>query len=225
MATFSDLLTLMLTFFVLLLSMSSMDDKALSDAFGFFKDKMGLLKQSASVKTTNPSAIPVSAFLTRQVLTGLDGEDLRDAEQAARLVMKIEKMIDENKLEHLLEVRQVLDGISITIAAQVWFGDGDDLQSSSFPILDALADLLTSNPSLHLQASGVQGSITPGRDPWVQATARGLSVLAYLLSLSMVEARQLSVAGYGPGWKFGGLSRSPDKLELTLTVANQALRT
>jgi chemotaxis protein MotB len=51
MVTFSDLLTLMLTFFVLLLSMSSMDNKALREAFGFFAGTRGGLEMEGKGAT------------------------------------------------------------------------------------------------------------------------------------------------------------------------------
>ncbi len=41
MATFADLVTLLITFFVLLLSMSSLDASAVSDSFGFFDAQPG----------------------------------------------------------------------------------------------------------------------------------------------------------------------------------------
>ncbi len=43
MATFSDLVTLLITFFVLLLSMSSLDAKVLEETVGFFNGRLGAL--------------------------------------------------------------------------------------------------------------------------------------------------------------------------------------
>ncbi|MCA9669730.1 MAG: hypothetical protein KC503_29250 [Myxococcales bacterium] len=44
--TFSDVLTLLITFFVLLISMSSMDSKRLRETFGFFRGALGSLGSS-----------------------------------------------------------------------------------------------------------------------------------------------------------------------------------
>lgn len=44
MDTLSDLIFLMITFFVLLITMSSMDQKAVKDAFGLFDEASGVLK-------------------------------------------------------------------------------------------------------------------------------------------------------------------------------------
>ena len=43
MATFSDLVTLLITFFVLILSMSSLDAKTMDETFGFFNGRLGAL--------------------------------------------------------------------------------------------------------------------------------------------------------------------------------------
>lgn len=67
MATFSDLVTLLITFFVLLLTMSSLDSKALKDSFGFFNDRIGPMEQGAAgampdmrVEIPQPPIIQVS---------------------------------------------------------------------------------------------------------------------------------------------------------------------
>ncbi len=44
MATFSDMMTLLLTFFVLLLSMSSMDQKSVKEAIGSLQGALGVLQ-------------------------------------------------------------------------------------------------------------------------------------------------------------------------------------
>jgi len=60
MATFSDLVTLLITFFVLLLSMSSLDSKPLKDTFGFFDDRIGVLHMSDSSPSSPVKSTPVS---------------------------------------------------------------------------------------------------------------------------------------------------------------------
>ena len=47
--TFSDVLTLLMTFFVLLISMSSMDSKKLQETFGFFTGALGILEPGEPV--------------------------------------------------------------------------------------------------------------------------------------------------------------------------------
>ncbi|MBH25876.1 MAG: hypothetical protein CMH57_15825 [Myxococcales bacterium] len=60
MATFSDLVTLLITFFVLLLSMSSLDSKPLKDTFGFFDQRIGVLHMSSSSPQSAIKSTPIS---------------------------------------------------------------------------------------------------------------------------------------------------------------------
>ncbi len=57
MATFADLLNLLITFFVMLLAMSSMDNKKLKDFMGFFSGAYGVLNKSQQMKSSNIGAV------------------------------------------------------------------------------------------------------------------------------------------------------------------------
>jgi len=157
MATFSDLLTLMLTFFVLLLTMSSMDNKALKDTFGFFNSKMGLLKKVTTEDSHGSSALPVNSFLSQQVFTKLENSLREKGGQTARMAMLIEHLIDENNMEDIIQVRKVPGGIAITVAAEAMFEkDSLNLSEDGMAVLDSVADLLNNHSHLHLKANGIQ---------------------------------------------------------------------
>lgn len=70
MATFSDLVTLLITFFVLLLSMSSLDAKVLDDTVGFFNGRLGALgtttEASLTASDVNAPEAPVLPSLRQQ---------------------------------------------------------------------------------------------------------------------------------------------------------------
>lgn len=81
MVTFSDLLTLMLTFFVLLLSMSSLDTKALKETFSSFLDIAGIdqIDGSAAQSTNNPQdhySTLRRSVIKRIASSGLIGSDV-----------------------------------------------------------------------------------------------------------------------------------------------------
>ena len=59
MVTFSDLLTLLLTFFVLLLTMSSMDDQKFRESFGQLTPTPGVLTQWGATQLIHPNLIPL----------------------------------------------------------------------------------------------------------------------------------------------------------------------
>lgn len=218
MATFSDLLTLMLTFFVLLLTMSSMDNKALKDTFGFFNAKMGLLKKVATQDQQSSSALPVNSFLSQQVFTKLENSLREKGGQTARMAMLVEHLIDENNLEDIIQVRSVPGGIAITIAATALFiGDSLKLSSDGMAVMDSIADLIKEHPNLHLKIDGIQQKPMPKTDPWQLAIDRALALIDYLIRSTGADSHQLAVSGYGPGWEFEGLPDKAAKINMTIT--------
>ncbi len=57
MLTFGDLLTLLITFFVLLISMSSMQQKKIAQAFGFFSGALANLERAKGTRSDNPRVV------------------------------------------------------------------------------------------------------------------------------------------------------------------------
>ena len=71
MVTCSDLVTLLLTFFVMIIAMSSMDSKVLKDSFGFFSAVTGPLEFSREheVKVAEQEIVPVTETLLMNAFT------------------------------------------------------------------------------------------------------------------------------------------------------------
>ena len=84
MATFADLVTLLLTFFVLLLTMSSLDTKALKSSFGFFDGAVGVLARAhadlsfSKPTIANPVMSPSSFKASSSGVLGASAGDLAE---------------------------------------------------------------------------------------------------------------------------------------------------
>lgn len=215
MATFSDLVTLLLTFFVLLISMSSMDSRALKQTFGFFDDAMGPLDKVAATEIHNESPSPIQAVIANQIIRRLGNS--RRVSQAPRLVAQaLDRVIDKNDLEDVLEARMLPEGLVLSVAAGVLFSeDGTRLRPEAALVLAAVADLLL-EPNIRGEIQGRQLSAGSGYDPWRLAGERALLVNDYLQRAG-VPADKLAVAAYGPGWTDDTLPGQPAKINFVLT--------
>jgi chemotaxis protein MotB len=219
MATFSDLLTLMLTFFVLLLSMASMDNKALRETFGFFKDRMGLLNKISPTdsKPANQANTPVATFVSNAVISKLKGVS-KGQIKPQHIVKLIERSVDTSGLEHLIQARYVPNGIAISIATELLFGkDSTKLSVNAYPILDSMASIIRPSDELNLRIEGVQEKSVGTKDPYDVAIDRSLAIVDYMMGPANVPTRKLSIAAYGSGWSRMGLPGAPSKIELVLT--------
>ncbi|NLA75667.1 MAG: OmpA family protein [Deltaproteobacteria bacterium] len=196
MVTFSDLSTLLLTFFVLLLSMSSMDDKSLKSLFTNFTSASGILNFKKRGEIYRPKDIMIHGIYDRLKDTTIikrpddpvdvpaDTDDIfmtetggqvaiQNIEGGFKLVFGHKIMFESAKAEIREEMKPVLDEVAKFIKAshfQVYIdGHTDDLPISTkeFP----------SNTMLSLN--------------------RAYNIMIYLLKEGGVGADNLSLGGYG----------------------------
>jgi len=196
MVTFSDLATLLLTFFVLLLSMSSMDDKSLKSLFTNFTSACGILnfkelgdvyrpkevlidgiyqqlKDSLVIKRSDdPVNIPSESEET--FLTESGGQVvMQDTEGGFKLVFGHKLMFESGKAEIKDEMKPILDQVAKFIKAstfQVYIDGHTDnipIKSKEFP----------SNTNLSL--------------------ARAYNVMIYLIQEGGVGSDAIALGGYG----------------------------
>ena len=216
MGTFADLLTLMLTFFVLLLSMGSMDQRSLKNTFGFFDGALGVLGRTASSEITKTAMMPINAVISSDTIAELS-DVIRDAEvPTSAMTLRLERIIDENNLEYLLEARSIPGGVVIIFDAKVLFSDdGHRLRQEAEPILAAFGDLL-SDPKLQLRVESRHQQENKQSDVWQLATDQALLIVEHLLAVVSCNPRQLSVAAYGPGWKTEALPGKDTKVAFVM---------
>ena len=129
LVTFGDLLTLLITFFVLLISMSSMDQKKLKDAFGFFSGALGNLQSGRGGK--QQESLPISGQVTPMKKTGRAKSRTRTPESA---VVNIQRLVrTSNRLvDRLRDMRR-------------------DASKGIHPIDENLLDLLSGSQSVQIQ--------------------------------------------------------------------------
>ena len=145
--TFTDLLQLLMTFFVLLLTMSSMDSKKLKQTFGMFTGAVGTLgtgsgqEESVPPLTIRPAVVP-NTFDTQfgpDMTPAIDNEEL----DIKKLLEEAARQSVESKL---IEVERTENGIRLRVAAQAAFtGEGrPKLSDEAQRLLLDIADLAAS---------------------------------------------------------------------------------
>ncbi len=129
LVTFGDLLTLLITFFVLLISMSSMDQKKLKDAFGFFSGALGNLESGQGGK--QQESLPISGQVTPLQRTGQAKSRTRTPEGAVVHIQRLLRM--SNRLvDRLRDMRR-------------------DSSKGVHPIDENLLDLLSGSQSVQIR--------------------------------------------------------------------------
>lgn len=200
LVTFGDLITLMLTFFVLMLSMSSMEQSKIEEAFEHFGGKpfvlkggqssvIGLKEESQKSMSTQIQSGMELARLVRKVLQSDEGGDVSPG---------------ENVLDATGEVRIKgdKDGQTIVFSGSFLFEEGSAvLKVGAMPVLDGIVKVLEVGDE-HVSVEGHTNDTEIPLDPahedrWDLSAARAVNILKYLNQKGKIKSKRLSAAGYG----------------------------
>ncbi|MBW2623612.1 MAG: OmpA family protein [Deltaproteobacteria bacterium] len=211
MVTFSDLITLLLTFFVLLITMSSMDQKTVREAFGLFAGGSGPLAMAASGKLTeltsiieNTELVPFNTLMENKRIKDIIFEF--DDPTYDRIVALMDKDIKVTVSEK---------GVAIELANYILFNEGDsELRLENLPLLHRLAEVLRgirypTSIEGHTDGSEAEGGTTD--QAWRLSLARAMSVLEYFIEDEGLFPDRFRVGGLGPSKPLYDKDYSVDK--------------
>lgn len=195
LAAFGDLMSLLLCFFVLLLSMSSMDAKKISEAIGSLSGAMSVLEGGTKTEISKQRI---------QESTPIESQD-----ETSEVVNRVQQATaDANEMMEQAEgpaiiVEEAEEGFVIELPAALLFKQGSATieNQDALLFLKRIALIIEELPNEmdvsvqgHTDDTG-PGANSPFKDNWELSTARAISVLHELL-LDGVKATRISASGY-----------------------------
>jgi len=196
----SDLLTLMLTFFVLLISMSSLDDAKIQEAFGMFVGAFGAMTTQSQMGLSKGYTRPLQVDnAPKKLVSGMD--DVIERHLRGRFQAKPKKdtkspEIDEYRSQFLVD--RTDDAIEVRLAGGVLFKDQSaELTSDSIALLREVSDELTEKGFPVRVESYVPPQEGNREQAWDLSLRRAAAVTEVLATTSGTENKLLSLAGYG----------------------------
>ncbi|MBW2615683.1 MAG: flagellar motor protein MotB [Deltaproteobacteria bacterium] len=199
LVTFGDLVMLLLTFFVMLLTMSSIDTKKLKDTFSHFREAPPVLELAASRKIKD-----LDSFVRKY--QNSDGLFVLDQGVVKKLLIPSYKA-DKNteaKIKEFYEKINISDdrrGIVLSFQGDILFAPGGAaLKKEVFPFLDLISETIESCPNKILITGHTDNIPIRSRlygSNWELSLYRGLSVLKYFLLEKGLSPSRFSVGGYG----------------------------
>jgi len=199
MATFADLATLLLTFFVLLLTFAEMDVEKFRDALGSVQAALGTVPSGApGVLDASPNLSILDKIPTPGTTTSGDGSggesELREIEQT------VDRMIREQKLGEYVDVNVSSRGVVVRVKGHLFFNPGTArLRRGAKPVLDELSELVAKYPhSMAIEGHTDNIPIRSGgfSSNWELSTARAYSTLRYLQEELGVDPKRVHIAGF-----------------------------
>lgn len=188
MATYSDLATLLLTFFVLLLSFANMDAQQ-------FREALGSVREAFGVTYVDPGHFAARST-TIVELGDSNGKTVLKESSALRAV---KDAVARRGLAGEVEVSAEERGIVLRVRDQILFDVGSDVvREEGIPVLEKVADLaLDFQGRIAIEGHTDNRPISTLRFPsnWELSAFRATAVLGHLVSHGVPRER-LGIAGY-----------------------------
>lgn len=199
LAAFGDLMSLLLCFFVLLLSMSSMDAKKISEAIGSLSGAMSVLEGGTKTEISKQRI---------QESTPIEAQD-ETSEQVNRVTeATTQAVIDANEIMDkgrgpAVSLEDAQDGFVIELPASLLFKSGNATieNDDALLFLKRIALIIGELPNdIRVSVNGHTDNQGPAqnsrfKDNWELSSARAISVLQELL-LNGADPKRISAAGY-----------------------------
>jgi len=188
MLTFSDMMTLLLAFFVLLISMSSLDQEKLKKVLNSLKGSLGVLELG--------SLSEISVQAKKENDTSFLNQDLLTPEYFKNLKEMILELTNYNGMNIMAKE----SGYIISIDNDLIFDSGSaDIKESASLFLDKIILLLKSGVN-HIEVQGFTDNIpiNGGKysSNWALSAARANSVVKYLIEKKF-NPKKFSTVAYG----------------------------
>ncbi len=185
MVTYGDMVTLLLTFFVLIVSMSEVEVKKFKEALSYFQGRNSVLSHDAVMPALNQQVMSIS-----------------EAKDQAERYEELLEYLEENDLLDKVEVPLTQNGLHVTVADSVMFHSGEaELIEPARTVLRLVSGLLDDR----IESAVVEGytdnrPIHTLRYPsnWELSAARAASVVRFMIAVTdVLDPSHYVAIGYG----------------------------
>ena len=221
MATFSDLMNLLLCFFVLLFSMSTMDAQKLQQVAASFN-------QSFSIFPGGATAIGDGILISNGVsqLNELDDyfnstgkaadsdtevNDLEEfekklsekqLEESEQLAEKVQEAVDESQFANEIDVDFTAQYVSLTLNGALLFDSGSArIKEEAKPVLDKIGQILTRYAQSTIEIEGHTDNVPIHNSKFADnnelSSFRALSVFNYFMETTFLDPAKIKHSGMG----------------------------
>ena len=197
LTTFNDLVTLLMVFFVLLFTMSSIDAKKMQDFQFALQSGLGVLEAGQMVDVTVKTPQPVEDMA--HINTQPEGTKKPKKERISGLLSR--EVIKSMGADFGIQVTETQHGTRLTFEDQILFDFGKaTINPAGHGLLAQLAKAIQQVPNAvriegHTDNVPIQTKRFPSN--WELSVARAVNVVKYFAEVGKLDPRRLSAVGYG----------------------------
>ena len=195
MLTYGDMMTLLLCFFVLLFSFSSIDAKKFEAVIQSFSGALGVLEGGRTVED-------IPAIDTGLIDDGASSQIL-EMQSFQNLERTIQEYLDQNNLSDSVTILNESAGLLLRFQDNILFDPGSaDLKSDSAQIMIYIGNLLN-GPDFENKFISIEGHTDniPMNTPrfpsnWELSVGRASNVVRFLIENTNIDPERISASGY-----------------------------
>ncbi len=188
MTTFSDLMSLLLCFFVLIVSMSKIVERDFWVAAGSLRGAFGVMTADPAIISLENTPLPTLKNIQRAIID--------------KSVSNMQDFIESKNLGESVKVVVEDKGVALTISAPVLFEQGRaEMKPDSYPLLEEVFKIARGWPNVirvegHTDNTRVAGGEYESN--WDLSFARALNVVRFAIDFSKIHPSRLAPVAYGP---------------------------
>ncbi|MCD6183397.1 MAG: flagellar motor protein MotB [Thermovirga sp.] len=194
LTTYGDMVTLILTFFILLYSFSTIDVIKFKKMMFSFKEAIGVMKGGKTFEEQK------AVFSGRSMESG--GESKKSTQDIMQEAQKIQAVLKEEGLESDVTITVNQRGVVVSIAEGLLFRRGEyEVRPVGKKVLLILAKIIKELPnnisveghadSVPIRSSGVI------KDNWTLSVLRAARIVAFFEKNAGISSKRLQAVGYG----------------------------
>jgi len=164
-----------MTFFILLLSMASMDKRKIKVALGSLQGSLGVLKEGNKTEMSQEDILSRLSFV----------QNVRSVQK--KVTQSLKEYVKSAQMSQVVTIAETKKGVSVRILDKLLF------QPGSAEVLDQAKPLLNIMVEGHTDDIPISTALYPSN--WELSTARAISVVKYFMGKE-VSPQRLSAAGY-----------------------------
>ncbi|MDA3901777.1 MAG: OmpA family protein [Spirochaetes bacterium] len=195
LTSWSDLVTLLLTFFILMFSTADIDGKDFFLILSSFRGSLGMFEGGHTLSKGRLEEM------------GLNINTLPSEAKKRSLAQRLKKALEAFKPEiqsKKVRIREDERGLIISLASDAYFDPGSAaLKEEIRPVLSKVTAIMGSIPNFtriegHTDSNPISPGTTEARyeTNWELSSARSVNIIRYLTEVENVEPRKLSAVGF-----------------------------
>lgn len=194
LAAFGDLMSLLLCFFVLLLSMSTMDAKKVQEAIGSLAGALSVLEGGTKTEISRERQQQATPIQSQE-------ETSNRVKTMSKTIVEVNEMLKSSGSPEIM-LDEAEDGFIIRLPDGLLFKPGSAIieNEDALLFLKRIALIVVKLPEdLHVNATGHTDNIPPDstspyKDNWELSTARAVSVVKELIK-NQIDAKKIAASG------------------------------